>query len=335
MQALAELKVAVGQRAGCGYLGLSRATIHRRAHPIARPLRKPRDPPEWALSHEERLAFLEIAHSLPFVDKTCAEIFYSLLDRGEYLCSIRTMYRILAEYGEIKERRNQLRHPVYTKPELMATGPNQLWSWDITKLRGPTKGIYYHLYVVLDVYSRYVVAWLLASRESEDLARELLEEAYCKYGIQPGNLTIHSDRGSAMRADSVVELLASLGVAKTQSRPYVSNDNPFSESQFKTMKYCPEFPPRFGAQEDARTFSRSFFPWYNEAHYHSGICWLTPAAVHFGTAAGILAERHRVLTTAYELNPSRFLQGPPRLQTLPATVWINPPTVVGINLPLH
>lgn len=331
MQALDELKPVVGQRAGCRYLGLSRATMHRRAHPAPAAPRSHREAPEWALSREERLAFLDVAHSLPFVDKTSAEIFYALLDRGEYLCSVRTMYRILAEHSEIKERRNQLRHPIYTKPELMATAPNQLWSWDITKLRGPTKGIYYHLYVVLDVYSRYVVAWLLASRESEDLATELLEEAYGRYGIQPGNLTVHSDRGPAMKADTVTTLLAKLGVAKSHSRPYVSNDNPYSESQFKTMKYRPQFPQRFGAQEDAQGFTRGFFPWYNEEHYHSGICWLTPAAVHFGQAHLILAQRHAVLTAAYEMNPSRFLNGPPRLQTLPIQVWINPPAVGANN----
>jgi len=327
MQALDDLKeAAVGQRAGCLYLGLSRATMHRRAHP--RPLgdKTPRKGPEWALSQAERQRFLDLAHSLPFMDKSAAEIFYTLLDRGEYLCSIRTMYRILAEHAEVKERRNQLRHPVYKKPELMATAQNQLWSWDITKLRGPSKGIYYHLYVVLDVYSRYVVAWMLASRESKELAEELLAEAYRKYGIQPGELTIHSDRGPAMKAQTVVDLLAALGVTKSQSRPYVSDDNPFSESQFKTMKYRPQFPGRFGSMEDALAFCRTFFAWYNEEHYHSGICWLAPSTVHYGQAQQVLAQRHVALTAAYELNPNRFLMGRPKLQTLPKEVWINPPT---------
>jgi len=277
------------------------------------------------LSEAERQSFLDLAHSLPFVDKSAAEIFYTLLDRGEYMCSIRTMYRILAEHAEVKERRNQLRHPVYKKPELMATAPNQLWSWDITKLRGPSKGVYYHLYVVLDVYSRYVVAWMLASRESEDLAKELLTEAYRKFGIRPGELTTHSDRGSAMKAQTVIDLLATLGVTKSQSRPYVSNDNPYSESQFKTMKYRPQFPGRFGSMEDALAFCRAFFAWYNEEHYHSGICWLTPASVHYGQADRVLAHRHTALTAAFELNPNRFLMGRPKPQTLPLEVWINPP----------
>lgn len=331
MQALSELTETVGQRAGCLYLGLSRATVQRRAHPIDRATRTAREAPEWTLSQAERQTFLEMAHSLPFIDKTTAEIYYTLLDRGEYLCSIRSMYRILAEHGEVKERRNQLRHPVYKKPELMATAPNQLWSWDITKLRGPTKGIYYHLYVVLDVYSRYVVAWTLASRESEDLARDLLNEAYCRYGIEPGDLTVHSDRGPAMKAETVATLLARLGVAKSHSRPYVSNDNPYSESQFRTMKYRPEFPGRFGSLEDALAFCRAFFIWYNEDHYHSGICWLTPSVVHFGQADRVLGQRHAALTIAYDRHPNRFIHGRPRLQALPSEVWINPPAAAGYN----
>ena len=330
MQALNELReAAVGQRAGCLYLGLSRSTIHRRAHPPLPGAKTPRPAPEWALTQEERQAFLDVAHSLPFVDKTPAEIFYTQLDRGEYHCSIRTMYRILAGNAEVKERRNQLRHPVYKKPELMATAQNQLWSWDITKLRGPSKGVYYHLYVVLDVYSRYVVAWMLASRESEDLAKELLAEGYRKHGIRPGELTTHSDRGPAMKAQTVTDLLAALGVTKSHSRPYVSNDNPYSESQFKTMKYRPQFPRRFGSMEDALAFCRTFFIWYNEDHYHSGICWLAPATVHYAQAYRVLAQRHVVLTAAYELNPQRFLTGRPKLQTLPQQVWINPPAMAS------
>lgn len=261
--ALAELTLIVGQRAGCQYLGLSRATVQRHAHPVTRAPRALRKAPDWSLSQAEREAFLNIAHSTGFIDKSCAEIFYTMLDQGTHLCSIRTMYRILEENAEVKERRNQLRHPVYAKPELMATGPNQLWSWDITKLRGPTRGIYYHLYVVLDVYSRYIVAWLLADRESADLAKELLSEACSRYGILPGTLTVHADRGPAMKSENVTHLLCNLGVAKTHSRPYISDDNPYSESQFKTMKYRPEFPQRFGSQEDALAFSRTFFPWYN------------------------------------------------------------------------
>lgn len=331
MEALAELRPHVGQRAGCRFLGLSRATLHRRTHPVARAQvpRSPRKVPEWALNATERQAFLDLAHSRQFIDKSCAEIFYALLDqKHQYLCSIRTMYRILSEHGEVKERRNQLRHPVYTRPELLATGPNQLWSWDITKLRGPSRGIYYHLYVVIDVYSRYVVAWMLADRESEELATELLSEAYRRHGITPGGLTVHSDRGPAMKAASVTNLLATLGVTKSHSRPHVSNDNPYSESHFKTMKYRPDFPPRFGGLEDGRTFCRSFFRWYHDEHYHSGLCWLTPSTVHFGEATAVLEERHATLTAAYRDNPSRFLHRPPVRQRLPTEVWINPPTGV-------
>lgn len=333
MQALGELRETMGQRSACLYLGLSRATVHRRVHPSLPGARTTREGPVWALSEAERQAFLDVAHSLPFIDKTAAEIFYTLLDRGEYLCSIRTMYRILAEHAEVKERRNQLRHPIYTKPELMATAPNQLWSWDITKLRGPTKGIYYHLYVVIDVFSRYVVAWMLASRESEDLAKELLADAYYKHGVRPGELTTHSDRGPAMKAQTVVDLLARLGVAKSHSRPYVSNDNPYSESQFKTMKYRAGFPGRFGSQEDALAFCRPFIVWYNDDHYHSGICWLAPVTVHYGQAERVLAQRHEALTAAYELNPSRFFAGRPKLQTLPQEVWINPPATAASTTP--
>lgn len=331
MQALHELTAIVGQRAGCLHLGLSRATVQRRAHPTTPRERSAREAPEWALSAAERQTFLDLAHSRPFIDKTAAEIFFTLLDRGEYICSIRTMYRILAENGEVKERRNQLRHPVYKKPELLATGPNQLWSWDITKLRGPTKGIYYHLYVLIDVFSRYVVSWLVASRESEDLAKKLLAEAYHKHGIRPGELTTHSDRGPAMKAQTVADLLGTLGVTKSHSRPYVSNDNPYSESQFKTLKYRPEFPARFGSLEDARAFCRTFFAWYNDEHYHSGICWLTPATVHYGQADCVLAQRHAALIGGYELNPDRFPKGQPKIQSLPREVWINPPAGAGAS----
>lgn len=331
MQALNELSAVVGQRAGCEILGLSRATAQRRAHPVTRGERMSREAPTWALTESERQEFLSLAHSLPFIDKSPAEIFYTLLDRHEYICSIRTMYRILNDHAEVKERRNQRRRPVYTKPELMATAPNQLWSWDITKLRGPTRGIYYHLYVLLDVYSRYVVSWMLASSESGELAKTLLSEACVKYGIQPGQLTTHSDNGSAMKAEPVVNLLLTLGVAKSRSRPYVSNDNPFSESQFKTLKYRPEFPSRFGSQEDGLAFCRAFFKWYNEEHYHSGICWLTPEAVHFGHASAILAQRHTALVAAFELTPDRFPNGLPRIQVLPTAVWINPPVQKSID----
>jgi len=235
------------------------------------------------------------------------------------------MYRILAAELQLRDRRDQLRHPIYKRPELLATGPLQLWSWDITKLRGPAKGLYYQLYVVLDVFSRYVVGWLLATRETDELAQHLLSDSYEKHGILPGQLTVHADRGPSMASLGVAALLERLDVRKSHSRPGVSDDNPYSESQFKTMKYRPDYPDRFGSFEDARAFCRQFFTWYNDENYHSGICWLTPSSVHYGQAEDILAARHKTLTAVYAINPKRFRNGPPRLYTLPAAVWINKP----------
>jgi putative transposase len=271
-----------------------------------------------------RTQFLDLAHSAEFVDKAPPQIYFTLLDGGVYICSVRTMYRILAAEHEVNERRKQLRHPVYKRPELLATGPNQLWSWDITKLRGPVKGMYYQLYVVLDVYSRYVVGWQLAAYESDDLAQQLLSASFEKQGA-PTQLTVHADNGASMASSGVAGLLDRLDVRKTHSRPGVSNDNPYSESHFKTMKYRPDYPDRFGSQEDGLSFCRQFFPWYNEENYHSGICWLTPASVHHGHAAGILAGRHTTLMEVYNADSKRFRNGPPRLYKLPAAVWINPP----------
>ncbi|MBU6430347.1 MAG: IS3 family transposase, partial [Cyanobacteria bacterium REEB65] len=321
--ALLDLAGEFGWRKACTAMGMSRATLYRRpkAQTASPP---PREAPAWALSGEEREEFLHFAHSNP--DLAPMEIYCRLLDAGRYICSPRTMYRILADYGEVRERRDQLRHPKYARPELLATGPRQLWSWDITKLRGPGRGVYYHLYVLIDVYSRYVVAWMLAERESGQLATTFLREACRKEGIRPGQLTIHSDRGPAMKEKTVVDLHARLGLTKSHSRPYVSNDNPYSESQFKTMKYRPEFPDRFGSFEDARAFCDDFFHWYNHEHFHSGICWLTPACVHFGEAAGVLESRHATLLAAFERMPERFLGRPPRPRQLPAEVWINRPT---------
>ncbi len=235
------------------------------------------------------------------------------------------MYRILAEAQELNERRNQLRHPVYKRPELLATGPNQLWSWDITKLRGPVKGVYYHLYVIIDVFSRYIVGWRLATHESDDLAQELILASCEKQGILPGKLIIHADNGPAMASNGVAGLLERLDVRKSHSRPGVSNDNPYSEAQFKTLKYRAGYPDRFGSLEDALSFCRQFFPWYNQENYHSGICWLTPACVHHGEAASILAARHLTLTAVYNLYPDRWRNGPPKLYRLPKEVWINRP----------
>jgi len=268
---------------------------------------------------------LDTLHSPRFIDRAPAEVYASLLDENRYLCSIRTMYRVLDEAREVRERRDQLRHPRYQKPELLATAPNQVWSWDITKLLGPAKWTYFYLYVVLDVYSRYAVGWLLASCESAELAKRLLRESCAKQNVDPGQLTIHSDRGPSMRSQSVAQLLATLGVTKSHSRPHVSNDNPFSESQFKTLKYRPEFPARFASHEHGLDFCRTFFPWYNDEHHHWGLGLLTPSAVHFGRATQQLAARQATLTAAYQAHPERFVRRPPRPLALPAAVWINPP----------
>jgi putative transposase len=236
------------------------------------------------------------------------------------------MYRILKEHQLVRERRDQLRHPTYTKPELLSTGPNELWSWDLTKLRGPAKWTYYYLYTILDVYSRYVPGWLIAKRESAGLAEQLIAETCAKQGIERGQLTLHADRGSAMRSKTVALLLADLGVTKTHSRPYVSNDNPYSESQFKTMKYRPDYPDRFGSIQDARAWARSFFHWYNHEHHHSGLALLTPATVHYGQAQVVIDRRQQVLQAAYDAHPERFVRGAPKPPTLPKEVWINKPS---------
>ena len=238
--------------------------------------------PSWTLSPEERQKVLDLLHTDRFVDQSPREVYATLLDEGTYLCSVRSMYRVLDEQGEVRERRDQLRHPVYQPPELLATGPNQVWSWDITKLKGPVKWTYYYLYVLLDIFSRYVVGWMVAHREQASLARKLIEETCEKQTIEPGQLLVHSDRGPSMSSKPVALLLADLGVTKSHSRPHVSNDNPYSESQFKTLKYRPEFPERFGSMEDARGFCQTFFPWYNTEHHHSGIGFLTPEQVHYG-----------------------------------------------------
>jgi putative transposase len=284
-----------------------------------------------ALDVGERQAVLAALHSERFVDQSPAAVYARLLDEGRYLCSPRTMYRLLAQAGEVRERRDQLRHPVYAKPELLASGPNEVWSWDITKLLGPAKWTYFYLYVLLDIYSRYVVGWMVAQRESAQLAKRLLAESVRKQAIEPGQLTVHADRGCSMTSKPVALLLADLGVTKTHSRPSVSNDNPFSEAQFKTLKYRPQFPQRFGSIEDARAFCVGFFDWYNNRHYHSGLALLTPATMHYGEAAAVLEHRGEVLATAYAAHPERFVRRAPRPAEPPTTVWINPPKPANGN----
>jgi putative transposase len=309
--------------AACESLGVPRSSYYRAQQPKPEP--KPRPTPERALSQEEKTQVHQTLDSERFQDRAPRQVYATLLDEGIYLCSWRTMYRILDSYKEVKERRNQLRHPSYTKPELLATGPNQLWSWDITKLKGPAKWTYYYLYTILDVFSRYVPGWLIAACESATLAKQLIAESCSKQNIEPDQLTLHADRGSAMIAKSVAHLLADLGVTKTHSRPHVSNDNPYSESQFKTMKYRPGFPERFGSIQDARAWARPFFQWYNHEHHHSGLGLLTPVTVHYGQAQAVLDQRQMVLQTAYAAHPERFVRGEPKPLSLPTEVWINKP----------
>lgn len=269
---------------------------------------------------------LEYLRSERFVDRSPAEVFYTLLDEGVHLGSISTFYRLLRKHDEVRERRAQRRHPAYYAPELVATQPNQVWSWDITKIRGPRKGIYFHLYVIIDLFSRKVVGWMVADRESGELAAELIRETCRRENIVEGQLTIHSDRGPSMQSMTVVQLHAYLGITKSNSRPYVSNDNPFSESQFKTTKYHPGYPDRFVCLQESIRYFRLFFGWYNQQHRHSGIEYLTPEVVHNGQADEVLETRHRLLMSSYERNPVRFSAGPPRRRKLPNAVYINPPS---------
>jgi transposase InsO family protein len=274
---------------------------------------------------EERESVLEVLHAPRFADRSPAAVVATLLEEGQYLCSVRTAYRILGAQGEVRERREQLRRPAYARPELLATAPNQVWTWDLTKLRGPEKWTYFYLSVVLDLFSRLVVAWMLAHRESGELARDLFAKAYDEQGIEPGQLIVHSDRGSAPTAKTLAQLYADLGIEPSLGRPSVSNDNPFSEAHFKTLKYAPAFPDRFGGYEDALAFCRGFFPWYNHEHRHSALAYLTPAQVHTGQAESVLEKRRRVLEAAWRAHPERFPLGAPRVARLPAAVWINPP----------
>ena len=308
----------------CEALGVSRATLYRRRSQQVGE-RRPRPTPARALGSAERQLVLDKLHSPRFMDKAPLQVWAILLDEGTYHCSVRTMYRMLEEQDEVRERRNQLRHPNYQKPELLATAPNEVWSWDITRLLGPAKWTYFYLYVILDIFSRYVTGWMVAHRESATLANRLIAETCRKQGIRPGQLTIHADRGTSMRSKPVALLLSDLGVTKTHSRPYVSNDNPYSEAQFKTLKYCPEFPGRFGSMWHSRSFCVEFFKYYNNEHRHSGIGLMTPAAVHYGWSEKIREARQETLLAAYRKHPERFVNGMPQAPVLPQEVWINPP----------
>jgi putative transposase len=328
MEAVEELAPTVGIESACDALGVARASFYRQRPMFGPTLPVPvivRPAPARALSAEERQAVRLVLNSERFQDCSPAAIQATLLDEGQYLCSTRTLYRVLEQDGATRERRDQLIHPAYQKPELLATAPNQLWSWDITKLRGPAKWSYFYLYVILDVFSRYVVGWMVAMRESAGLASKLIEETCEKQNIQPGQLGLHADRGSAMRSKPVAFLLADLSVTKTHSRPYTSNDNPYSESQFRTMKYRPDFPDRFGCIHDSRAFCQPFFAWYNDDHRHSGLAMMTPAMVHHGQAPLIREKRQTVLDAAYLAHPDRFVRRPPTPLHLPKEVWINKP----------
>jgi putative transposase len=314
--------------AACAALGVSRASVQRRrARLTAAPaIRRPRPRPARALTTPQQQTVLDLLHAPRFADQVPAEIYASLLDEGVYLCSIRTMYRVLSQNGEVRERREQLRHPNYRKPELLAERPNEVWSWDITKLMGPTKWSYFYLYVILDIFSRRVVGWCVADAESATLFKPLLNDAIAKNNVPPGRLTLHADRGGPMKAKATALLLADLGVTRSHNRPHVSNDNPFSESHFKTLKYQPQFPQRFGCIEDARSFCRHFFDWYNRDHHHSGIGLMTPDQVHYGQTDAVHAARQTTLDQAFRDNPERFVNKPPTPSNKPTAAWINPPT---------
>lgn len=278
---------------------------------------------------------LDLLHSERFQDDAPRQVFAALLDDGHYHCSVRTMYRILKkEHGSVKERRRHVQRPAYEKPELLATRANEVWSWDITKLLGPEKWTYYYLYVIMDIFSRYVVGWMVAHRESAALAKKLIGETCAKQRIVAGQLTVHADRGSSMTSKCLAHLLSDLGVAKTHSRPHVSNDNPYSEAQFKTLKYCPQFPGRFGSIEDARSFCRDFFTWYNQEHRHSGIGLVTPQQLHSGVAAQVVAHRQQVLKAAFAANPARFKGKMPAPPTVPTAAWMNRPKSDDLRLEL-
>ena len=339
MAGVHELAPNLGVGAACHAMGLWRgaparqqASVRRAAFVGPRRARAARPRPPLALDARESQALLDTLNGERFVDTAPAAVHATLLDEGRYLGSVRTMYRLLALNGGCRERRNQLIHPAYVKPELLAIAPNQVWSWDITKLKGPVKWTCFHLYVILDIFSRHVVGWLIADRESAELAEQLIADTVGRHDVEPGMLTLHADRGTSMRSKPVAALLVDLDVAKSHSRPYVSDDNPFSEAQFKTMKYRPDFPARFGCLADARAVCQEFFAWYNTEHRHSGIGYMTPHSVHFGTAQAIRVTRQTTLDGAFLAHPNRFKGKKPQPHSLPTEVWINPPAKDSTNL---
>jgi putative transposase len=324
-ETMKELCEHISEREACHLCGVSRATRQRcKRGPRCGPPR-PRPRPVNTLTTAEEAAVLEVLRSPQYCEMAPAQIWAKLLDANIYMCSVSTMYRLLRGAGECRERRRQRTHPAKKKPELLATKPLQVWSWDITKLRGPERGVYYDLYVIIDIYSRYVVGWMIQNTETGELAKEFIEDTYDRYGIIPGTLSLHADRGTSMTSKPVSQLLVDLGVTRSHSRPKVSNDNPYSEAAFKTLKYCPAFPGSFGSIQDARMFCETFFEYYNNEHYHSGIGLLTPTTVHHGRTEQVISARTITLKAAFDANPNRFssLPTPPRP---PEKAWINDPS---------
>lgn len=324
---MSELAAKIGIKSACEVLNVPRSRVYRERQPKAESLPRPR--PSHALSLAEKAQVRETLNSERFMDQTPRQVYATLLDEGTYLCHWRTMYRILSAHDEVRERRLIRRHPVYKKPELLATAPNQVWSWDITWMRGVRKLEKYPLYTVLDIFSRYVVGWMIAEVESSELAKQLIAETAHKQGIQPEQLTLHADNGSPMKGKPLSQLLVDLGISKSHNRPHTSNDNPFSEAQFKTMKYRPDYPNHFASIDATRQWARPFFDWYNNRHYHSGLNLLTPACVHYGEANAVQQQRQQVMLRAYQTHPERFMQGISLVKGAPTAVYINPPDTLA------
>jgi putative transposase len=330
MNAVRELnQYGISITRACDVFDMPRSSFYYKPQSAANQDSRNRRPSSRALSGAEREAVHQLFNSDLFVDHAPRQLYATLLDEGQYHCSVSTMYRILHEYGEVRERRNQRQHPPRVKPQLVCEAPNQLWSWDITKLSTGRKYAYFYLYVILDIYSRYVVGWMVAEQESAELAQQLIAQSCAQQGVSRDQLTLHADRGGPMVALTTAQLLETLGVQKTHSRPYTPNDNAYSEAQFKTLKYRPDFPAHFASIDEARQWTRAFFGWYNNHHHHSGLALLTPAIVHAGHADTIIAQRNHVLNAAYARHPERFVRGAPAHPQLKPAVWINAPSANG------
>jgi len=330
-----QLSTTIGVKKACRQLAVPRSWYYRRQKESKSEAKKENGGPQRRVKHQltqaEGEQVRDILNSERFMDKSPRQVYATLLDEGKYHCHWRTMYRVLAAYGEVRERRKQSQHPPRPKPELVARGINEIWSWDITWLPTLVKGRYFYLYVIIDMYSRYVVGWHLATVESAELAEQFIAQACARQGIEKEQLTLHADRGAPMRSKTVTALLQDLGVKKSHSRPRTSNDNAYSEAQFKTLKYRPDYPGEFVDMEDARQWVRAFMRWYNQEHYHSGLSLLTPKVVHEGHSKQVCAQRQKVLDTAYQAHPERFKNGRPESKREPAEVWLNPPAASGTD----